>query len=103
MQCCQLIHTKSVYAAGIPAAWMIRNKPVNVAGICTLSISITRRKQEEKKMIRIKLSYQTEDELRLVLRLLGDHVVSWKRSKNQEGKYKKAYIELEILRNVKIC
>lgn len=54
-------------------------------------------------MIRIKLSYQTEDELRLVLRLLGDHVVSWKRSKNQEGKYKKAYIELEILRNVKIC
>ena len=46
-------------------------------------------------MIKIKLSYQTEDELRLVLRLLGAHVASWKRSGNQEGKYKKAYIDLE--------
>ena len=54
-------------------------------------------------MIKIKLSYQTEDELRLVLRLLGElenYKAAWKRSGNQEGKYKKAYIDLK---NTKKC
>lgn len=47
---------------------------------------------------KIKLSYTTEEELQLVIRLLSPVVKSWKVSKNQEGQYKRAYMELDVSR-----
>lgn len=45
-------------------------------------------------MIKIKISYNTEEELVGVIRLLSPVLRSWKRSRNMEGRYKKAYAEL---------
>lgn len=44
--------------------------------------------------IQIRVSYQTPEDLQLVLHLLGDKVRKYKVSRNQEGKYRKAYITL---------
>lgn len=45
--------------------------------------------------VKIKISYNTEEELAGVIRLLSPALKSWKRSRNMEGHYKKAYVELE--------
>ena len=46
-------------------------------------------------MIKIKISYNTDEELAGVIRLLSPALKSWKRSRNMEGRYKKAYVGLE--------
>jgi len=44
--------------------------------------------------VKIKISYNTDEELAGVIRLLSPALKSWKRSRNMEGRYKKAYAEL---------
>lgn len=44
--------------------------------------------------IRIKISYQTQEELGYILRLLYPAIKSAKVKKGQQGVYKKAYIEI---------
>lgn len=46
--------------------------------------------------VKIKISYTEERELTGVIRLLSPALKSWKKSKNQEGWYKKAYAEIEV-------
>lgn len=46
--------------------------------------------------VKIKLSYNTDEELAGVIRLLSPALKSWKKSRNQEGRYKKAYAEIEL-------
>lgn len=46
-------------------------------------------------MIKIKVSYQYTDELKEVLKLLSPKVASYKVSKNNNGTFRKAYIELK--------
>lgn len=46
-------------------------------------------------MIKIKLSYENAQELHVVLKLLNPVIKSCKLSKNDKGKFKKAYIELK--------
>lgn len=45
-------------------------------------------------MIKIKISYNTDEELAGVIRLLSPVMKSWRVSRNKEGRYKKAYAEL---------
>lgn len=45
--------------------------------------------------VKIKISYQERAELDRVLQLLRPAMKSFKASKNQNGAYKKAYIELK--------
>ena len=45
-------------------------------------------------MIKIKISYNTDEELAGVIRLLSPVMKSWRVSTNKEGRYKKAYAEL---------
>lgn len=45
--------------------------------------------------VKIKISYEDDRELMWVIRLLSPALKSWKRSRNMEGRYKKAYVELE--------
>lgn len=45
-------------------------------------------------MVKIKVSYERADELQKVLERLRPDVKTWKAAKNQEGRFKKAYIEL---------
>lgn len=47
-------------------------------------------------MIKIKVSYESPEELMRLLAVLGDRVESWKVSRNQEGRYRKAYIILKV-------
>jgi len=49
---------------------------------------------KDDKVIKVKISYEREEELFGVLRLLEPVIVKWKRSKNQDGRFKKAYAEL---------
>ena len=42
----------------------------------------------------IKISYNTDEELAGVIRLLSPVMKSWRVSRNKEGRYKKAYAEL---------
>lgn len=44
-------------------------------------------------MVKIKLSYESPQELLAVLKLLSPVIKSCKVSKNEKGKYKKAYVE----------
>lgn len=44
--------------------------------------------------IKIRLSYEEPAELREVIRLLSPRIKNYKVSKNNDGQYKKAYIEL---------
>lgn len=45
--------------------------------------------------IKIKISYSTDEELAGVIRLLSPVMTNYKVSRNQEGRYKKAYIGLD--------
>ena len=47
-------------------------------------------------MIKIKVSYESPEELMRLLAVLGVRVESWKVSRNQEGRYRKAYIILRV-------
>ena len=49
----------------------------------------------ERLPVKLKVSYQTQEDLDLVLCILGERVKSCKVSKNQQGKYKKAYVRLK--------
>ena len=46
--------------------------------------------------IKIKISYITDEELAGVVRLLSPALKDYKVSRNKEGKYKKAYADLNI-------
>lgn len=45
-------------------------------------------------MIKIKISYNTDEEIAGVIRLISPVMKSWRVSRNKEGRYKKAYAEL---------
>ena len=45
-------------------------------------------------MIKIKVSFENERELLSLINRLKPNVLKYKVSKNEKGKYKKAYIEL---------
>ena len=49
----------------------------------------------EKLPVRLRVSYQTQEDLDLVLEILGDTVKVCKVSKNQQGKYKRACVWLK--------
>lgn len=51
--------------------------------------------ERSKSMVKIKVSYEHESELYKLKRRLEPNVKSVKKSNNQRGRYKKAYIELE--------
>lgn len=44
--------------------------------------------------VKIKVSYNTDEELAGVIRLLSPVLIDYKVSRNKEGRYKKAYAEL---------
>lgn len=46
--------------------------------------------------VKIKVSYTTEEELAGVIRLLSPVLKDCKVSGNKEGRYKKAYAELDV-------
>lgn len=46
-------------------------------------------------MVKIKVSYERPEELQRVVRLLGPAMETCKRAREQEGKYKRAYIILK--------
>lgn len=46
-------------------------------------------------MVKIRVSYERQEELREILRLLQPKVKSWKAAKKQEGRFLKAYIEIK--------
>ena len=46
-------------------------------------------------MVKIKISYDTDKELAKVLELLQPFVKLCRKSKNDKGKFKKAYVELK--------
>ena len=46
--------------------------------------------------VKIKVSYENEQELQDVITRLGPDIKKVKPSKNQDGKYKKAYILLKL-------
>ena len=45
--------------------------------------------------VKIKVSYSTDEELAGVIRLLSPALKGYKISRNKEGRYKKAYADLE--------
>ena len=45
--------------------------------------------------VKIKVSYNTEEELAEVIRLLSPKVKTYKVAKKQEGQYKNAYLQLK--------
>ena len=45
--------------------------------------------------VKIKISYTTNEELEKVIKLLSPVLKDYKISKNQEGRYKKAYVEVK--------
>ena len=49
-------------------------------------------------MVKIKISYETPDELEEVLRLLHPVTSSYKVAKCQNGAYRRAYVEVAINR-----
>lgn len=46
--------------------------------------------------VKIKISFTDPEELKKILALLRPIIKNQRISKNQEGKYKKAYVELNI-------
>lgn len=44
--------------------------------------------------MKLKISYEHEEELARVLTILNPLIIRCKRSGNQEGRYKKVYVEL---------
>lgn len=51
-------------------------------------------------MVKIKISYNTEEELAKLLKLLAPILKKYKVSKNMDGNFKKAYAELEKLNKI---
>ena len=49
--------------------------------------------------VKIKISYNTEEELERVKELLDPDLKNCRTSRNKEGRYKKAYAELEVRAN----
>ena len=47
------------------------------------------------RTVKIKVSYERPEELQKVLERLRPEVKNWKASGNQEGRFRKAYIELK--------
>ena len=47
-------------------------------------------------MTKIKVSYQEQREFEKILELLHLYILGFKIPKGQKGKYKKAYIELDL-------
>ena len=45
--------------------------------------------------VKIKISYTTKEELEKILHVLSPVMKDYKIAKNQEGKFKKAYVELK--------
>lgn len=45
--------------------------------------------------VKIKVSYQTEQELQAILQLLRPVIKSYKAADRQQGVYKRAYIEIK--------
>ena len=45
--------------------------------------------------VKIKISYNTDEELEKVFKVLSPVLKTWKISRNKEGRYKKAYAELK--------
>lgn len=48
-------------------------------------------------MIKLKISYEHEEDLARVLTVLQPMIVRCRRSGSREGRYKKAYVELECV------
>ena len=46
-------------------------------------------------MIKLKISYEQEEDLARILTVLRPMIIRCKRSGNMQGRYKKAYVELE--------
>lgn len=46
-------------------------------------------------MIKLKISYEQEEDLARILTVLRPMIIRYKRSGNTQGRYKKAYVELE--------
>lgn len=46
-------------------------------------------------MIKLKISYEHEEDLARILTVLQPMIIRCKRSGNTQGRYKKAYVELE--------
>lgn len=45
-------------------------------------------------MIKLKISYEQEEDLARILTVLRPMIIRYKRSGNTQGRYKKAYVEL---------
>jgi hypothetical protein len=50
------------------------------------------------ELVKIKVSYETDQELKEVRLLLTPFIAKLKQSSNKEGKYKKAYIDLKEIK-----
>ena len=46
--------------------------------------------------VKIKISYNTDEELNKLIRILSPILKECKTSRNKEGKYKKAYMKLSV-------
>lgn len=51
-------------------------------------------KGERVTAVKLKVSYERPEELRRLLERLQPEVKSWKVSRNQEGRFHKAYVEM---------
>lgn len=71
---------------------------VNASIFCNVAKEIQR---EEATMVKIKISYETPDELEEVLRLLHPVTSSCKVAKCQNGAYRRAYVEAAMNRQQK--
>lgn len=49
--------------------------------------------------VKIKISYNTDEELDRVKELLAPDLKTCRTSRNEEGRYKKAYAEIEVRAN----
>ena len=65
--------------------------------ICIICAGANAYSEERRKMVKIRVSYKDPAELERVLRLLSPVLWSWKVSGNQEGEYRKAYLELKTV------
>ncbi len=57
--------------------------------------SVQREPEERKSMIKIKVSYEHPEELNYLLARLGKDIKKIKAPREQEGKFRKVYIELK--------
>ncbi len=53
----------------------------------------------DRMSIKIRVSYEKQQELHMVLRLLHPIIQSYKAEKGENGRYKKAYLEVRIPKN----